>query len=39
MGHRAGSVFFFGGGGTGMNVVVKTKISYILELNVLIVFN
>ena len=31
---RAGGVFFFGGGGgggTGMNVVVKTKISYTLE--------
>ena len=29
---RAGGGFFGGGGGTGMNnVVVKTKISYILE--------
>ena len=29
---RAGAVFpHGGGGGTGLNVVVKTKISYILE--------
>ena len=28
---RAGGVFFWRGGGAGMNVVVKTKISYILE--------